>query len=96
MSSQTAILRRMEREMCFICGMTISRGNRSEVSQQKMDKLVSVQRTVEHSRYGGKILYRKTVAKIFFVTVAKNILAYQVLKIFYIVAPLFATSCPVS
>ena len=50
MSSQTAILRRMEREMCFICGMTISRGNRSEVSQQKMDKLVSVQRTVEHSR----------------------------------------------
>ena len=83
---------RMEREMCFICGMTISRGNRSEVTysnmrqkylcfahekylcnsafaknicvllaknicntkytqvnQSKMDKLVSVQRTVDHS-----------------------------------------------
>ena len=39
----------MERETCFICGTTISRGNRSEVSQQKMDKLVSVQRTVDHS-----------------------------------------------
>ena len=39
----------MERETCFICGTTISRGNRSEVSQQKTDKLVSVQRTVEHS-----------------------------------------------
>ena len=39
----------MERETCFICGTAISRGNRSEVSQQKMDKLVSVQRTVDHS-----------------------------------------------
>ena len=48
MSRETTILRRME--MCFICGMKISRANRSEVSQQKMDKLVSVQRTVEHSR----------------------------------------------
>ena len=42
-------MERMEREMCFICGATISRGNRSEVNQSKMDKLVSVQRTVDHS-----------------------------------------------
>ena len=37
-------------ELCFICAVKIGRGNRSEVSQQKMDKLVSVQRTVDHSR----------------------------------------------
>merc|ERR1719361_437802 len=36
-------------ELCFICAVKIGRGNRSEVSQQKMDKLVSVQRTVDHS-----------------------------------------------
>ena len=41
----------MELEICFICGVKIGRGNRSEVgSQEKMDKLVSVSNTVEHSR----------------------------------------------
>jgi hypothetical protein len=40
----------MELEICFICGVKIGRGNRSEIgSQQKMDKLVSVSNTVEHS-----------------------------------------------
>jgi len=40
----------MELEICFICGVKIGRGNRSEVgSQEKMEKLVSVSNTVEHS-----------------------------------------------
>ena len=40
----------MELETCFICGVRISRGNRSEIGpEQKMDKLVSVSNTVEHS-----------------------------------------------
>jgi len=40
----------MEPEICFICGVRISRGNRSEIPpQEKMDKLVSVSNTVEHS-----------------------------------------------
>jgi len=40
----------MEVELCFICGVKIGRGNRSEVgSQEKMDKLVSVSSTVQHS-----------------------------------------------
>jgi hypothetical protein len=39
-----------EPEICFICGVRISRGNRSEIGpQEKMDKLVSVSNTVEHS-----------------------------------------------
>ena len=42
----------MEQEICFICGVKIGRGNRSEVgSQEKMEKLISVSNTVEHSRY---------------------------------------------
>eukprot|EP00088_Acartia_fossae_P011201 TRINITY_DN15633_c0_g1_i7.p1 TRINITY_DN15633_c0_g1~~TRINITY_DN15633_c0_g1_i7.p1 ORF type:complete len:704 (-),score=182.46 TRINITY_DN15633_c0_g1_i7:102-2213(-) len=40
----------MEQESCFICGVKIGRGNRTEVgSQEKMEKLISVSNTVEHS-----------------------------------------------
>ena len=43
--------RRMEAELCFICAVKIGRGDRSEIgAQAKMDKLVSVQKTVDHSR----------------------------------------------
>ncbi len=42
----------MEQESCFICGVKIGRGNRTEVgSQEKMEKLISVSNTVEHSRW---------------------------------------------
>ena len=42
----------MDIELCFICAVKIGRGNRSEIgTQEKMDKLVSVQKTVDHSRY---------------------------------------------
>ena len=41
----------MDIELCFICAVKIGRGNRSEIgTQEKMDKLVSVQKTVDHSR----------------------------------------------
>ena len=41
----------MEAEICFICAVKIGRGDRSEIgAQAKMDKLVSVQKTVDHSR----------------------------------------------
>ena len=40
----------METEFCFICAVKLGRGNRSEIGrQEKMDKLVSVSHTVEHS-----------------------------------------------
>lgn len=40
----------MDAETCFICGVKLGRGNRSELAtQEKMDKLVSVSNTVEHS-----------------------------------------------
>jgi len=39
-----------EAEFCFICAVKLGRGNRSEIGrQEKMDKLVSVSNTVEHS-----------------------------------------------
>ena len=41
---------KMETEFCFICAVKLGRGNRSEIGrQEKMDKLVSVSHTVEHS-----------------------------------------------
>ena len=57
----------MEQESCFICGVKIGRGNRTEVgSQEKMEKLISVSNTVEHSRWVHKlfILFEKSTIKI--------------------------------
>jgi len=40
----------MDHETCFICGVKVGRGNRSEMAtEEKMNKLVSVKNTVEHS-----------------------------------------------
>ena len=50
----------MEQESCFICGVKIGRGNRTEVgSQEKMEKLISVSNTVEHSRWVNKFFVLK-------------------------------------
>jgi len=40
----------MDPQTCFICGTKVGRGNRSEMAtEEKMNKLVSVKNTVEHS-----------------------------------------------